>query len=555
MSSILTGLKISEARELDGPAYDRWLETDPAEMPRKRKAERDPEDVVSTPSPYHDEEPTYSLKNFANLAYSKDEGSAPNGKRYNATYTYSGEPNKVSHAIRSFKDNEWGAKEIVDIVQDSPNQATLYVVDNHKYGMWKPWKDQDPISKPLKISEETRGDQAIAYNRAKQITKQFKYDTTVSDIIVQIKMLAENNGISEQELEHAVNEVHDAHIALESAIYGLDEAFKEALDSRYALTQNIDDTDYEINESNTPANLKEAASLLESIMFEDSTAMNLITNPAGTRLLKDLLRRRMFSHDQKFEPLKKVKIADLKDTRMGDKDTVVLFQGSQGAAVLRYRPRYRSYEYYIAIQNNPDIKEGAASNGTEALSYIRNGIGNTEKIYIGKLTADPEDKVKARYVSRRMNAPNTSLMGLTKSSDAYVVLYRKFRPLFKRAIEAAIADIKGIAGTMIKNGAYERAKSKISKLHQLEKMLRSMENTQDTGETWRSEEMKANIRNAVHLAAHYYYPTETGDIIGSHRGYSVQRDQGIDHLISDLGKGDLQKLSAIIAYFKQSLIA
>jgi hypothetical protein len=236
MSSIFKGIIANEAKDWDGADYDRWLDKDdPANSPSRRKAEKDPEDLAD-PASYHDEEPTYSLKNLAKADYSKDEGTAPNGKRYNMSVTYNGEPHKVSQAIRNFKDQEWGAKAVVDVVQDSPNQATLYAVDNHKYGMWKPWKDQDSTSQPLKISNENAQnedhmDPASAYQQAREITRQIKYDQTVSDILVQIHMLAEKSGIPEQALEYAVNEVHSASAALESAIYGLDEVFKEAVNN------------------------------------------------------------------------------------------------------------------------------------------------------------------------------------------------------------------------------------------------------------------------------------------------------------------------------------
>ncbi len=80
-----------------------------------------------------------------------------------------------------------------------------------------------------------------AYRQARHITKQIKYDQTVSEILTSIQILAEKAGISEKELQDAENEVFAAESALESAVYGLDEVFKEALErQRYAQ----DDEDF-----------------------------------------------------------------------------------------------------------------------------------------------------------------------------------------------------------------------------------------------------------------------------------------------------------------------
>jgi hypothetical protein len=72
--------------------------------------------------------------------------------------------------------------------------------------------------------------------KARNITKAIKYDGTVSDILVSIRQLAENAGIDARDLSYAENEVFDAKKQLESAIYGLDEVFEDAIQNlRYQL--------------------------------------------------------------------------------------------------------------------------------------------------------------------------------------------------------------------------------------------------------------------------------------------------------------------------------
>ena len=576
MSSIFKGIIANEAKDWDGAAYDRWLDKDdPANSPSRRKAEKDPEDLAD-PASYHDEEPTYSLKNLAKADYSKDEGTAPNGKRYNMSVTYNGEPHKVSQAIRNFKDQEWGAKAVVDVVQDSPNQATLYAVDNHKYGTWKPWKDQDSTSQPLKISNENaqnedRMDPASAYQQAREITRQIKYDQTVSDILVQIHMLAEKSGIPEQALEYAVDEVHSASAALESAIYGLDEVFKEAVnngldedsDMRYAAEKTPAINPYggdrdrqfrgAISEISSNKNIsKEVAKLLEGVLYEYSTAMNLISSPSGTKVLKHLLQQRMISHDQPFTQIDKVSLADLKATKEGD--AYVLFQGDMGAAVMQYKASHRMYYVYYTSVNDPEINNVSFDKGTEAMNVVRANIGTIRKIYVGKTSelAGSSDMVVKRGVraNRLRGKDRIGVSGIT-SQDAAERLYMKFKPLFNRAIASAIADMKGVATNMIKHGAYVKAKDKIKNIHALEKIQNDLEfaSPKDHDTT-----LSKVISKSLKMTAHYYYPEETG-LTSRYHSLDVENRKGLDHLISDIASGDTKKLAAVIAFFKRNLIA
>jgi hypothetical protein len=79
------------------------------------------------------------------------------------------------------------------------------------------------------LEEDRQGDLEVALNQARKITKGIKYDDTATDIIVQIQMLAEKFNIDKDALETAIDEVYTAKNQLESAVYGLDEVFEEAL--------------------------------------------------------------------------------------------------------------------------------------------------------------------------------------------------------------------------------------------------------------------------------------------------------------------------------------
>jgi hypothetical protein len=75
-----------------------------------------------------------------------------------------------------FNKHHWGAKKIVDMktieakTPNGPAQYTVYIVDNHKYGMWTPFKGEKPVGEPLVFKESQDGISAsdlaeILYNR------------------------------------------------------------------------------------------------------------------------------------------------------------------------------------------------------------------------------------------------------------------------------------------------------------------------------------------------------------------------------------------------------
>jgi hypothetical protein len=171
MSNILTGIlneanpyRISEPeREYGAPVQSR---------PQFRPQE--PEDMPDDLPP---EDPfKQDPSKLAKVDFSKAEGEAPNGKRYNMIMTVTGPSNSVRGEIDMFNKHNWGAKKIVDTTEieaktpNGPSQYTVYIVDNHKYGLWTPFKGEKPIGEPLVFRESQDGISAsdladILYNR------------------------------------------------------------------------------------------------------------------------------------------------------------------------------------------------------------------------------------------------------------------------------------------------------------------------------------------------------------------------------------------------------
>lgn len=80
------------------------------------------------------------------------EGETENGHKYNRRALITS-PNidLLKHEVSGLVDYHHGAKKLVGqkVIQakmpGGPVKAMLYFVDNHKYGMWKPWPDQNTM--------------------------------------------------------------------------------------------------------------------------------------------------------------------------------------------------------------------------------------------------------------------------------------------------------------------------------------------------------------------------------------------------------------------------
>ncbi len=95
---------------------------------------------------------------------------------------------------------------------------------------------------------DTLHDPEYALPEARRITKAIKYDDTVGEIITQIQMLAERTeGIDSKTLEYSIDGVLAAKNALESAVYGLEEAFEDAARDAQYKRDEVDEGNYHDN--------------------------------------------------------------------------------------------------------------------------------------------------------------------------------------------------------------------------------------------------------------------------------------------------------------------
>ena len=99
-------------------------------------------------------------------------------------------------------------------------------------------------SKNESINEGRADDLERALMQARKITKGIAYDNTVNEIIVEIENLVKAYALDMDDFNYQQSRVYEAKHELESAIYGLDEIFEDALRyAQYSDEESINEAD------------------------------------------------------------------------------------------------------------------------------------------------------------------------------------------------------------------------------------------------------------------------------------------------------------------------
>jgi len=277
------------------------------------------------------------------------------------------------------------------------------------------------------------------------------------------------------------------------------------------------------------------ANLLEGYVNEASTSLNLISgNPGGEAVIIKLHKSMDLAHDQDYRQVDKISWSDLKDSHRG---AWVIIQGSKGTGAIRAR----SGSYEALASSGEEVQTANDSRGGNIIDFLKGEIGKLQKFYVGKNTSAVTDKKRKRADQQ-------------KGKDSEVTqetLMRKFKPLWVRAVTAAIADVKGHIANQIKNDAFNKAEKKLSQVKNLQNALESLE----AG----AEDVPGSIRSAINIAvlmaASHHYPEQTGTISRAYSsGYSAQRSEGAQQLLKDIAGGDQKKLGTVLGFFKRALI-
>jgi hypothetical protein len=290
-----------------------------------------------------------------------------------------------------------------------------------------------------------------------------------------------------------------------------------------------------------PQTLKLFAQFCESYLPEASSAMALIQqHPGGKEVVKKLHQTEKLGHDIAYNSIPKIAWSDLKDSYRG---AWVIIQGDKGTGAIKASGG-NTGTYLAVASTGGEPRSVKDSRGGNVIDFLKGEIGGLRKFYVGKNTTTVTDKQKKRAAN---NAPTGAAV---VNNEALV---KKFKPLWAKAITAAIADIKGHVANMIKNDAFEKARKKLNHIETLQNGLEQLEagTLSDTPDF-----VGRAVQTAVMMAAAHYYPEQTGDITRSYgSNFSSARDEGPRQLLKDISEGDTAKLGTILTFFKRALIS
>lgn len=288
-----------------------------------------------------------------------------------------------------------------------------------------------------------------------------------------------------------------------------------------------------------PETLKLFAQFCESYLPEASSSMALLKQHAGGKEVIQKLHNELgLAHNQEYKPVEKISWSELKDSYRG---AWVIIQGSNGTGAIKASGG-NTGNYQAVASTGGEVRVVKDSRGGNIIDFLKGEIGKLQKFYVGRNSTTVSDKQKKRAE-------------LQKGKDTTVnqeVLVKKFKPLWAKAIDLAIGDIKGHVANQIKNDAFDKARRKLDHIERLQAGLNSIEAGSLDGAP---DFLGQAVQTAILMAASHYYPEETGNISRSYsRGFSSERQEGPQKLLQDISQGDTSKLGTVLSFFKRALI-
>lgn len=278
--------------------------------------------------------------------------------------------------------------------------------------------------------------------------------------------------------------------------------------------------------------------LCETFTNEASTSLSLISgNPGGKEVIQKLHTDMQLAHDINYRPVDKISWSELKDSYRG---AWVIIQGATGTGAIKAA----GGTYTAVASAGGEVRTVKDGRGGNVIDFLKGEIGKLRKFYVAKNTTAVADKQRKRADQKKG----------TSNEVSQETLMKKFKPLWARAITAAIADIKGHIANQIKNDAFDKAEKKLNQIKRLQLGLEELEaGSQDIPGF-----ISSAINSAVLMTASHYYPETTGNLERSRygsNGIQAQFHEGPAQLLKDIAGGDQKKLGTVLAFFKRSLIS
>jgi hypothetical protein len=279
------------------------------------------------------------------------------------------------------------------------------------------------------------------------------------------------------------------------------------------------------------------AQLLEGYITEASTAMDMMAkDTGGAEVVRHLHKNMGLDHTLAYQKIDKISWSEIKGRSYG---TWVLIKGSNGTGAIKAG----NDDYTAVASSGGEVKTLRNSKGGNILDFLKGEIGKLQGFYTARGSSAVSQKQRKRADDKAGAGPQEV------NRDTLV---KKFRPLWVRAMNAAIADIKGHVANMIKNDAFAKASKKLKYIESLQAALEELE----AGGTDTPNYVREAVQTAIYMSASHYYPDQTGNISRGYGGsYSTQFSEGPQKLLKDISGGDTKKLGTVLGFFKRALIS
>lgn len=308
------------------------------------------------------------------------------------------------------------------------------------------------------------------------------------------------------------------------------------------------------------------AKLCESIMNEASTTIDAIKKvPGGTEIGKYMHKNLDIPHDADFRPTTEITLGRGGQYSGG---RWYIIAGEKGAGALLYNNNNREYRVivprpanipldhdfgnsWLSDKGNEKFIDVVTNSGNGAKSLIKKAIGKTVELYT---VGSGAGRALAQKKQQRKGYKEPSATDTLTYANAELYMLKKFKPTFLRTLKQAEAEYKGMLNIMLKGGSYKKMEEKIRWLQKLDGNIERIEAGTLTNDQMH-EVFGAPIKQALMIAAQHYYPEVTGGISRHWGNYQMGDSAGLEKLINDIAAGDTKKLSGVLSYFKNAIMA
>jgi len=310
--------------------------------------------------------------------------------------------------------------------------------------------------------------------------------------------------------------------------------------------------------------------------------------PTAKILMKYLHSQEQVDPNQGWQRVEKISWSDIKGY---GSNAWILMVFKTGTAAIHVKDReYIAFAIPDGATDIGEVSKDTFTSSSSALKFIKEELqvrNNPNPIYLsidtgegnrryyggGRRQAPSINKDAEQVHTARSNRREMKIDKLAQTTPE--TLFKRFKPLFLRTVDAAIQDVKGWAGQLVNKGNFQTSKVKIEKLQNLEDIRDKLAVGDFGSGGYRSDSPKETlgrkINDAVILAAQNYrlqknreleakgeMPLPISRINNGYHGLGFNDEATgkvtTNEFLKSISDGNLKNLGSVLAYFKRKVM-